>query len=287
MSFIGCCLPGHEADLEPQRTFWFSQDGIDVWLVRLQTHPEVSLLSALLVPDDLDQPTPALLLLHGAGGNLQKVVSDLDYHHGFGMELAQDGFIVLALLRASSTFSALSVLHVWSQASGRSLEAVEVWQLVRAVDYLAALDEVDIDHLGVYGVSQGGQRALMLGALDDRLSLVLVSGYFTDRSTKLFELSPAGSLEQILMTPPSPFLWDDLNLVALIEPRFFGVMSGEQEALHDLTAAEFKQVSRLYDHSGHPERADFLVFEGGHEVSVDTIMPFLDKWVQTTRIARE
>lgn len=287
--------PGPKTDLHPRRELWFSKDGVDVYLVQLDTHPGVSITCALLIPQKVASPGPALLLLHGYDGNLQSIVSDFDYHHGFGFQLAKNGFIVLAPLRVASTINTRSTLYIKSLASGWALEAIELQQLVRAVDYFSSLEEVDRERVGVYGISLGGQHALMLGAIDQRLSLVICSGYFADRFAWLLKrespsaASPPGEtmmnfiypIDNVLFTPSMSFLFDDLNLIALIQPRFFGVESGTKDPRHNSAVAEFEKVSQLYLHVGHPERAAFMSFDGGHEVSVDNVMPFLREWIET------
>jgi len=301
--------PGPRTELRPQRKLWFSRDGVDVWLVTLSTHPDVSITCALLMPRKVTNPRPALLVLHGMYGNLESIVSDTDYHHAFGLKLAQNGFIVLAPLRVASTINARSTLYIKSLASGWMLESMDLWQLVRAVDYLYSLEQVDREHIGVYGISLGGQHALKLSALDQRLSLTISSAYFTNRFGWLFKRKspppnsrpgasatfPPGDrfmdiIEPIFSVdylPSMNLLFDDLNLVALIAPRFVGIESGINDPRHDAAVTEFEKVSRLYHHVGYPGRALLMPFDGGHEVSVETSMPFLKKWVETPSLTQE
>jgi len=274
--------PGPKTDLQPQLEPWFSQDGVDVSLVRLQTHDSLSLQCALMILRKPAGPRPALLVLHGYDGNLQSVVADIDYHHGFGMKLAQRGYIVLAPLRVTASVATNSKLKIKSMAGGWTLEAINLWQLVRAVDYLSTLDQVDRGHIGVYGISYGGQHALRLSALDQRLSLTICSGYFTDRFTWLFKNRiPMQPAKHIGILPEMGVLFDDLNLVALIQPRFFGVESGARDPRHRMAQEEFAKVCQLYDHIKRPDRAQFMAFNGGHETSVDNVASFLEHWVAT------
>ncbi len=90
-------------------------------------------------------------------------------------------------------------------------------------------------------------------------------------------------VDNVHFLPSMCFLLDDLNLVALIMPRFFGVESGTKDPRHNAAINEFRKVSQLYKHVGYPERAAFLSFEGGHEVSVENILPFINKWRKPTK----
>jgi hypothetical protein len=278
--------PGPRTDADPEEEPWFEQDGVDVSLVHLETHPGVRMTCALLTPQDANRQTPALLALHGFGGSLQSVVADIDYHHGFGMALAQNGFIVLAPLSVTTTIATRSPLQIKALASGWTLRALDTWQLVRAVDYLTAIENVDQAHIGVYGISRGGQNALQIGALDQRLSLVITSGYFTDRFSWSFTMGPLQLAHHIDIAPNMAFLFDDLNLIALIQPRFLGVETGVRDGRHESAVIEFEKVAGLYQHIGHPERAALIAIDGGHETSVETVMPFLRSWVQTPALER-
>lgn len=284
--------PGPKIDLDPEQEHWFSGPEVDASFVRLQTHPGLTLLSVLLVRHDIERSAPALLLLHGMDGGLKSIVSDVDYHHGFGMELARQGFIVLAPLNVASTVDTLNTLYVKSTALGWNLDAISLWQLVRAVDYLHTVDCVDQGHVGVYGVSLGGQQALRLGALEPRLSLVLCSGYFTRRFDWLYKRSspcatsePGDTMMNVirpvdtaLYQKSMSFLYHDLNFVGMIQPRFFGVVSGVDDPRYKHAREEFEKVSGLYESIGYPTRARFISFNGGHEVCVLQTLDFLQKW---------
>jgi hypothetical protein len=182
-------------------------------------------------------------------------------------------------------------------ASGWNYQAIELWQLVRAVDYLESRSDVDGGHIGVYGISRGGFRSMLLGAVDRRLSLVLTSGQFSNNFARLFRLKSVpyirsddamldilGPHAAPLYAPGMAFLFDQLNQVALIEPRFFGVESGIRDPLHREASIEFKKVEQLYEHVGHSERAAFLPFNGAHEVSVANVRPFLKKWTESSPV---
>jgi hypothetical protein len=275
--------PGERTDLAVRAAPWFALEGVEATVVSMRTHRNLSLLCALLRPVESTAPGPAILALHGFGGDLQRVVADVDYHHGFAMQLARAGFVVLAPLRVTASASEQSELQTKARVAGWNLEAIDLWQLVRAVDYLESLAGVDRDRIAVYGISWGGRHALRLGALDPRISLVVTSGDFTDRFARLFNpllarprtFRPAMHIQYDL---PSHLLLDDLNLVAMLLPRYFGVEIGTRDPRHAGAERVFSDVEALYKKAGHPERAAFLAFEGGHEISLANTLPFLRRW---------
>ncbi len=177
-------------------------------------------------------------------------------------------------------------------AGGWTIESIDLWQLVRALDYLVSIEFVDTKRIGVYGISLGGQHALWLSALDQRISLVVCSAYFCDRFAWLFKRntpspsSPPGNRMMEIVWPidaveymdAMAVVLNDLNLIALIQPRFLGIESGKRDPRHKAAEAEFVKVRKLYRHVGYPSRIAFMAFDGGHEISVENVMPFLKKW---------
>ena len=271
--------PGQNVGPNPTIESRYRQDGVEVHRIRLRTFPGVVVNVALLVPIGTSGARPTLLALHGTGGDLQSLLVDDDYHHGFAIELARRGYVVAAPLLVSST-PEVQFLSRRALASGWSVHALDLWQLVGVVDYLETLEIVDRTHIGAYGISRGGQRALMLGAVDDRVSLVICSGYFTDRYEWLFENPawPRRSWSVLNFVPNMAFFLDDLNQVALIQPRFLAIASGMRTPRHAGAVSEYSKVERLYRHIGYPERTTFVSFDGAHEAYVPGVAPFLDRW---------
>ncbi len=284
--------PGPRTDLGSVSRVWFERDGVEARLVQITTHPDVRMTCALLAPTAPATRRPALLLLHGMGGTLRSVVDDVDYHHGFGFDLARRGFVVLAPYRVTASAGTRNTLHVKARVAGWSLDAIELWQLTRALDYLLSRSEVDPRRVGVYGISLGGKHALELAAVDERLSLVVSSGHFTDRFAWLFQRRagiasrpPTGRMAEAIAPEENPgfqtamgILLDDLNLVALIAPRHLAIVSGTRDPRHAGAQREFDKAERLYARLGAPDRLAWLSFAGGHETSVASVAPFLERW---------
>lgn len=284
-------LPISKVALSPDVEPWFTRDGVEVSLVRFTTFPGVRLLCALMKPFARDR-LPAILALHGVAGSFQKLIDDTDYHHGFAFQLAKHGFLVLAPVRVGSNAIAAHHLNAKAIALGTSLEAIEMRQLRTAIDYLYSLDVVDQAHIGVYGISLGGNHALKLGALDTRLSMVLSSGYVSTRFWRTFAIEPTfeGSNRpdprdfnrSLLVHPSMSFLLHDANLASLIYPRFLGVESGTNQKDRAREQTEFDTIQRVYTQLGAGDRVEFLSFPGGHETSLSTALPFINRWAAWT-----
>ncbi|MFK8111091.1 MAG: acetylxylan esterase [Rubripirellula sp.] len=58
----------------------------------------------------------------------------------------------------------------------QSIMGLQTWNLVRALDFLASLPDVDPDRLAVTGGSGGGTQSILLGAIDDRIKASFPNG---------------------------------------------------------------------------------------------------------------
>lgn len=105
----------------------------------------------------------------------------------------------------------------------------EVWNGMRALDYLATRPDVDPERFGVTGLSGGGVVSWALGAADDRLKVVVpvcqsgsVAGVAQDRSVE-------GHCDCAFWINYHQWGWPDLG--ALIAPRAFLIASGSEDLL--------------------------------------------------------
>ncbi len=58
----------------------------------------------------------------------------------------------------------------------QSIMGLQTWNAIRALDFLAALPDVDSDRLAVTGGSGGGTQSILLGAIDDRIKVSFPNG---------------------------------------------------------------------------------------------------------------
>jgi hypothetical protein len=146
--------------------------------------------SAWYVRPDHGGWVPGVLALHSHGGDWAtgsaELIAGRDTTGGpaaFGTELAERGFGVLA--HDTVAFASRAVAgdgpaeeELLSKAGallGSSMAGAVAHDDLVALGVLAELDGVDSSRLGAFGMSGGGARALVLGALDPRLRAVVVS----------------------------------------------------------------------------------------------------------------
>lgn len=124
----------------------------------------------LVSPPSTSRKLPAVVFLHGAGGDREEQL-------GTAVKLAKRGAIALTITVPS---------RAKTPPSGATGEELVRWQggtvaddaiaARRALDVLAADDRVDAGRLGLVGWSMGGRLAALVSGVDDRVrATVLVS----------------------------------------------------------------------------------------------------------------
>lgn len=177
--------------------------------------------------------------------------------------------------------------------------AVWAWGGMRVIDYLVRLDVVDEERIAFTGHSRGGKTALLAGALDERIALVVPNGSGCGGAgCYRFEGEKSESLERI--TAPERFeYWfhprfrdfadketklpfDQHFLKALVAPRALISI----DALGDLWANPYgtRQSHRgarpVFEFLGAGDKLGIYFRTGGHAQNEDdwrTLVDFADK----------
>jgi len=177
--------------------------------------------------------------------------------------------------------------------------SVWAWGGMRVIDYLLTLDVVDKKRIAFTGHSRGGKTALLAGALDERIALVVPNGSGCGGAgCYRFEGEKPESLEQI--TQPRRFSYwfhprfrdfadketklpfDQHFLKALVAPRSLISV----DALGDLWANPYgtqqshRGTQPVFDYLGAGDKLGIYYRKGGHAQNKDdwrTLVDFADK----------
>jgi hypothetical protein len=93
-----------------------------------------------------------------------------------------------------------------------SLSGLRTWDGIRAVDYLESRPEVDKNKLAAVGCSGGGQMALLITAVDERIKVCAAS-------------HPGGPMENTYLTGKK---LSDKEIYSLIPPRPLRIIVGNE-----------------------------------------------------------
>jgi len=263
--------------------------------VVFDSEPGASVPAYVLIPKGVTSngKARALLCLHGHGRGKDDVAGiatnevdrqrfirplNYDYAHQF----AERGYFVLAPdARCFGERGQDGMTCTWAFTSGllmgKIMVGMRVWDAIRAIDYLQTRPEVDGERIGCVGLSWGGTHTIYTAALDERIKVAVVSGYFGGFKDVLIDRGccPCQYVPNILKYADLP------DIVSLIAPRPLLIENGTRDPLYTLEVVkeEYTRVERVYNLLGAGDRIDIDIFEGGHQFSGRKAFDWVEKWL--------
>ncbi len=141
---------------------------------------------------------------------------------------------------------------------GYTPAGTEVWNAMRALDYLETRPDVDASRMGVTGLSGGGVISWCLGAADERVKVVVPVCQSGSIEHVVFDRATDGHCDCAFWINYYRWCWPDLG--ALIAPRAFLIASGTEDVLwrpygyRDVAL----RIRHQYAALGAPERFDLV-----------------------------
>ncbi|MBI3971679.1 MAG: acetylxylan esterase [Chloroflexi bacterium] len=260
-----------------------SRDGYRVELIEFQSQPRFHVSAAMYLPADVPAGTrlPAVFSPHGhwrTGKHTRHIQIR-------SVNLARRGYAVLVvdtIGHAERTFmghrepAAHALFY-----TGASLPGLQVWDNVRALDYLASRPEVDSARIGVTGASGGGNHTMYLAAIDARVAAAIPVC-----SVEMLEVYFRKSQCVCETVPDLLTFADKPHLLGLIAPRPLLIMNGMRDPGFNTLSARraFDHTHRIYQlYDGGAER--LARYETNVEHSYDRAMrerayAWLDRWLK-------
>lgn len=160
-------------------------DGYTAQSLTLETYPGFYLTGTLYIPDG-DGPFPAILTAHGHWSEGRFEHSDVASVPGRSLTLARQGYVVLSYSMIGYNETANLFPHRFDEPTyqlwGFSALGLQLWNSLRALDYLASLSFVDANRIGMTGASGGATQTFLLAAIDDRIKAAapvnMISAHF-------------------------------------------------------------------------------------------------------------
>lgn len=166
---------------------------------------------------------------------------------------------------------------------GQVMFGMMVYDNLRALDYLQTREDLDAERVATMGMSMGSTMAWWLGALDERIKVVVDLNCLTDFQTLLEkgELRRHGIYYYVhdLLTH---FTTSSIN--ALIAPRPHFGLAGRFDPLTPLEGLEIidADLKETYEKEGAPDAWKLKIYDVGHEETAEMradILAFLRKWL--------
>lgn len=264
-------FPAEPCPLEPKKLGELKRDGYRVEKIVFQTRPGVWMTANAYVPDRPGK-LPAILQVHGhwRGAKQDPVVQSRC------IGAAKLGFFVLVVdafgAGERGIGKALGEYHGEMTGAtlfpvGLPLSGLQVYENVRAVDYLRTRPEVDGERIGITGASGGGNQTMYASAWDERLGAAVPVC-----SVGNYHVYLGGACCMCEMVPGGLRFTDEWGLLGLVAPRSVMVVSATRDAPQFSVAAAktsmagAEPIFRLF---GHPSHLRHAVFESGHDYNHD------------------
>jgi arylsulfatase A-like enzyme/cephalosporin-C deacetylase-like acetyl esterase len=259
-------FPDESASLEPRILDTLQRDGYRVEKVIFQTFPGVWMTANAYVPEG-EGKRPAVLCVHGHWRGAKQDPNVQARCVG----LAKLGFFVLAVdafgAGERGVGKALGEYHGDMTAAtllpiGRPLSGLQVYENMRAVDYLLTRDEVDGERLGVTGASGGGNQTMYAGAWDERFKAAVpvcsVGNYqaYLGAACCMCEVVP-GALR----------FTEEWGVLALTAPRALMVINASQDARQfsiEEAQKSLEKTDDVFALHGKPDHLRHTTFDSPH-----------------------
>ena len=262
-------FPEVPCPLDPQSHGILQRDGYRVEKITFQTRPGIRMTANLYLPDKKGKRA-AILQVHGhwKGAKQDPVVQSRC------IGATKLGYVVLCVdafgAGERGVGTALGEYHGEMTAAtlfptGLPLSGLQVYENMRAVDYLLTRPEVDKDRLGITGASGGGNQTMYAGAFDERFKAVVpvcsVGNYqaYLGAACCMCEVVP-GALK----------FTEEGSILGLVAPRGLMVVSATRDAFQFSVGEAKKSVAyadaifKLHSQAAAPKHA---IFESPHDYS--------------------
>lgn len=176
-------------------------------------------------------------------------------------------------------------LNMWNWFSlGYTPAGVEVWNAIRALDYLQTRLEVDPKRIGLTGISGGGAMTWYTAAVDERIAAAApVCSTFTFGSQAEHWVA-RGQCDCIYYN--NTYAWDFPIVGALIAPRPLMILSGQKDSIFppDGYHAVFQRAKKVYDlyagsNSDRIREVDDNVEHSDPPLFLHEARRWMDRWI--------
>lgn len=274
-------LPSEKTPLNARTTGRIQMQGFHVEKLVFESLPGIYVSALVYAPDEAGKH-PAVLVPSGHSTN-GKV-----HYQALCQRLVQRGYVVISWdafgqgersqfwdeknhkSRYNLICAEHAVLGNLAYLAGTNLARWEIWDGIRAVDYLLTRNDIDPERINITGTSGGGFQTTLIAALDPRIKVVAPSCYITALPMRVYNRifnDPDSDPEQDLdgMIPNG---LDHPGLLLLMYPRPVFVSAAVLDFFPiEGTIQTVHEVQRIYQKFGQADRIGMQEGYHGHQFS--------------------
>ncbi|MGE3777520.1 MAG: alpha/beta hydrolase family protein, partial [Pirellulaceae bacterium] len=192
-----------------------------------------------------------------------------------GQYLGAGGWPKLAGTRAHS------MLGVAATLLGQNTARFEIWDAIRAVDYLQSRPEIDGERIGCTGNSGGGTQTSYLMALDDRIRVAAPSCYLCGFPALLHTIGPQDAEQNLYGQVARGLDHADYVIARAPAPVLLCAATKDFFDIHG-TWQVFRSGKRLYTRLGFAEHIDLMENDAGHNYNTlqrQSVLRWMSRWL--------
>jgi len=291
-------LPQEKTPLNANVTGKIQMEGFHIEKLIFESVPGFHVTALVYVPDDKIEKHPAILIPCGHSPN-GKI-----HYQALCQRFVKRGYVVICWdpvgqgersqfwdeTRGQSRYNLVcgehAVLGNFAYLAGTNLMRWEIWDGIRAVDYMFTRKDVDVNRISITGTSGGGAQSAHIGALDERIKVVAPSCYISALPMRAYNrifADPDSDPEQDLYGTVSSGV-DHPGLLLLVYPRPLFIASAVLDFFPIEGARKtFREVSDVYRRFGKRENIDMAEGYHKHQYSLENqeaAMNFIDRFNQ-------
>ncbi len=262
--------------------------GYVVEKIAFESLPQVYVTANLYLPRGVDGRAPGVIYVCGHAYSPYGAKTSYQRH---GHTLARHGYAAMMLDPVQIAETAGLHHGVWNQemyewyTRAYSPAGLEVWNVIRALDYLETRPEIDSERFAITGRSGGAAMSWFAASVEPRLKVAVPIMGISTYAAHVADDTQRRHCD--CMFPVNFRMHDMIHLGALIAPRPLFMAHGRQDLLFPVPGyEEFEAaLASLYASYGSSERFRNLVVQSGHEDS-DLLraeaVRWLDRWLLGT-----
>ena len=241
-----------------------------------EAYPGFFTTGNLYRPKGRKGPFPGIVSPHGHWGRGRLENSDAGSVPGRCINFAKQGYVIFSYDMVGRVDSGEQIDHAYGGERealwGLSLMALQLWNGIRAVDFLETLPDVDNDRIGCTGASGGGTQTFMLTAVDDRIKVAapvnMISAHM--QGGCLCENAPNLRLDI-----------SNIEIGALMAPKPLLLVSATGDWTKDTPKVEYPAIRSIYAHFDAEDKVHQVQIDADHNYNKDSreaVYAWFAKW---------
>ncbi len=297
-------LGGFPEPVEPAPEVLYSieDDGLIRERVVFDSEEFMSVPCVLLKPTDMPNngTAPAILCSHGHGpfgkepvaGNASSEglrANMARHNYNYAEQMARRGFVTISPdLRCFGERAdgpdpyprrdRCNVHFVRGAILGIYTLTLNIWDMMRCVDYLESRPEVNPDKIGMMGLSQGGTMTMFTTAIEPRIKAADIIGYLNPWHD--FGIEDANFCGSQIVPEVYRYL-DTHDIAGLIAPRPLLLEMGVHDTTFSIESMlkGYEGVKRIYSAAGVSDNLWADIHPGEHAFAANKAFEFFEKYL--------